>query len=290
MKFYKGKYGRTGKMTPRSARRVIKKYVHQKFTKRVQKIVDRSLKNTPTNCIRNVGAILRINDNTSTTRRWYVFTPGLDVFKRNMGGLTPTSVNYPFEGQSIKIKKWWIKGTICYDESLPSITTLTQTEVGYVDIYLMRTRVQSGTIPETLPNFYQSGHDTLPCNAARSELMFPINLNTYKIYAHKRFKMGAAWVRQDGVPASSVNEQNNDFSFAKTFSIDVTKYVGKNHIVRFPEQDENSTDNMLGTLGLVAVFHPACGDVGTPTPGLTGLVYKSAFSMDCVSWGEYETA
>ena len=288
MKFYKGKFGRTGKMTPRSARRVIKKYVHQKFTKRVQKIVDRSIKNTPTNVIRHPDAICRIVDTSSATRRWYTFVPGIDVFKRNMGG--STSVNYPFEGQSMKIKKWWIKGTICYDAALLATMVLTQSEVGYVDIYLIRNRIGTGPVTELLPNFYQSGVDTLPCNGARAELVWPINANSYKVYAHKRFKMGAAWVRQDGVPAVSLNEMNNDFSYAKTFSFDVTKYVGKNHVVRYLENQETAQDNLLSTLTVLAVFHPACGDIGTPTPGLTGLVYKSAFSVDCVSWGEYETA
>ena len=173
MKYYKGK--RTGKMTPRSARRVIKKYVNRKFTKRVQRIVDRSLKNTPTNLIRHIDPVLNIIDTDSTTRRWYTFVPGTDVFKRPSGSSGSTTVNYPFEGQSIKIKKWWIKGTICYDSALLSSFCLSQTEVGYVDIYLMRLRAGNGPVTSLLPAFYQSGHDALPCNGARAEMMFPIN-------------------------------------------------------------------------------------------------------------------
>ncbi len=79
---------RKGKMTPRSARRVIKKYVRKNpgnFTKRVQKIVDRNLKNTPTGVVRYSDSICTIVDTQPTVRRWYLFTPGTGVFKRNMG-------------------------------------------------------------------------------------------------------------------------------------------------------------------------------------------------------------
>jgi hypothetical protein len=273
---------------PRGTRaRAVRKMYRAKFRRRVQKIIDRSLKNTPTQVIRNTAAICTINDLSPTVKTWFTFTPGIDVFKRNMG--SSVNINYPFEGQSIKIKKWWIKGTIQYDAAGLVSTTLSQSEVGYVDLYLMRTRLEFGTPNTRLPDMYQSGVEALPCDGARRETLLPINKNSYRIYAHKRFKMGASWVRQDSVPVVSVNEQNNDFSYARNFSFDVTKYIGKNHIVRYKENEEPAQDNLLSTLTLVAVWHPACGDLGTPALGV-GLDHKTAYIMDCCSWGEYETA
>lgn len=282
---------RKGKMTPRSARRVIKKYVAKNrgsFTKRVQKIVDRNLKNTPTGVARKQDSICRIVDTAIGVHHWYVWTPGAEVFKRNTG--VGGSTSYVFEGQSCKIKKWWIKGTIMYQSDLLTAVTLGQSEVGFVDLYLVRTRFGTSAPGDQLSNWYQSGDMTYAPLGERREMVWPINNNTYHIYAHRRFKMGAAWVRQDGVPPASLNEQNNDFSLAKTFSFDVTSYVGKNHIVRYLDSEQQPSDNLLQTLSLVAIFHPACGDLGAPLPGLTGLVHRSAFNIDASSWGEVETA
>jgi hypothetical protein len=279
---------RKSRMTPRSARRVIKKYVRGNFNKRVQRIVDRNLKNTPTGVARKVDSICRIIETSAGVRRWFVWTPGVEVFKRNTG--VGGSTSYVFEGQSCKIKKWWIKGTIQYQADLLTAVTLTQTEVGFVDLYLVRTRFGTSPPSEQLSNWYQSGDVTFAPQGFRQEMVWPINNNTYHIYGHRRFKMGAAWVRQDGIPAASVNEQNNDFSLARTFSFDVTRYVGKNKIVRYLDAEQQPSDNLLNTLSLVAIFHPACGDINNVTPGLAGLVYRSAFNIDASSWGEIETA
>ena len=163
------------------------------------------------------------------------------------------------------------------------------TNPGFVHLYLLRLR--AGGVPDVqLPHFFQSGTQTFSVKGLRAEMIWPINKNTYTVYAHKVFKMGAAFVRQDGVPPAAVNEQNNDFSLAKTFSFDVTKYVGKNHIVRYLDLEEQPSDQLLNQLTLVSFFQPACGDMGTPTAGLTGLIYKTAFTIDASSWGEYETA
>ena len=194
------------------------------------------------------------------------------------------------EGASCKIKKWWIKGSIQYQPDNLVSLTLGQSEVGYVDLYLMKTRNETAAVDNKLEHFYQSGTQTFAVKGQRAEMLWPINQNTYMIYAHRRFKMGASWVRQDSIPAVSVNEQNNDFSFAKNFSIDVTKYVGKNRVIRYQDDQEASQDSLLKCLSLVAVFHPACGDLGSPAAGITGLIHKSAFSVDASSWGEVETA
>lgn len=292
--YYKGKYGRTAKMTPRSARRVIGKYVRKyrgNFTKRVQKVLARNLKNTPTTVVKGNKSICQQSTQPGSAKHWFVWSPGAYVWQRPSGSSTQNTQNYPFEGDSIKLKKWWIKGTIAYDNGQLVSTSLSQSEIGYVDIYLMRTVALSGVVERTLPHFFQSGHDTVTPEGKREEMLYPVNKNYYKVYAHRRYKMGGAWTRQDSTPAVDVNEQNNDFDMAKTFSFDVTKYVCKDRRLKYNRDDDYPNDPLVKYLSVVVIFHPACGDLGSALPQVgTDLNINTWMDVKCCSWGEYESA
>jgi len=280
--YYKGKYGRTGKMTPRSARRVIGKYVRKNrgsFARRVQKVVDRNLKNTPTVSYKYDAVICSVTG-TGNPHLWFVWSPGQATFERNPTGTSA----FPMEGDSLKIKKWFIKGQICpLNPSIFSTSNiLPQSLLGYVDVYLCRYLNSTAAITDDLTAWYMDGNVPVTPVGKQDELMLPLNRNQYKIYGHKRVKIGQA-----NVNGSSTYPWNNDFDLCKTFSFDVTKYVCKDRRVRFTANNQLSEDNMLRTLTLVAVYHPAVGDLGGAA---TQATYLSYYQIQASSFGEYETA
>ena len=272
------------KMTPRSARRVIargarnwkSKKMTGSFAKRVQRVVDRSLKNTPTPSVRVTGAIGTVVPPGSGGISWFSWQPGTQTFPRN-----PVSgTAFPMEGDSLKIKKWWIKGTI-----QPTLNNLimTQSLVGYVDVYLARFRASQLGIPASVGGWYLDGNVVRDPVGALNEMLLPLNHNEYKVYAHRRMKVG-----QSAVPGSSSYPSNNDFALAKSFSFDVTKYVMKNRRLRFSGTAANASDVDLSSLSLVILFHPAIGNLPLNSP--PGGAEVTYYECEAVSYGEYETA
>ena len=85
-----------------------------------------------------------------------------------------------------------------------------------------------------------------------------------------------------------LNEQNNDFSYAQNFSFDVTRYIGKHRKIRYNGHDENPSDSLLKKLTLVALWHPACGDMGVAEDN-TGIDWNTAYDINAISFGEYES-
>lgn len=288
--YYKGKYGRTGKMTPRSARRVIargaRKWKSRKtfgsFAKRVQRVVDRSLKNTPTVSYKTEYPICEApSGGPLPPKLWFGWTPGQATFEMNPTGTSA----YPTEGDSLKIKKWFIKGQVCplNPGTYVNPLILTQSLLGYVDIYLCRYLNVSAPVNSDLKDWYMDGNVPVTPTGNQDELLLPLNKNFYKVYAHRRMKVGQAAVGTVGTyPA------NNDFDLCRTFSFDVTKYVCKDRRIRFNGLNQQSEDAILRTLTLVALFHPAVGDLGQGSG--TGPSHYSYYSINATSFGEYETA
>ena len=274
------------KMTPRSARRVIARGVRKwksrkmgaSFAKRVQRVVDRSLKNTPTVSYKIDLAIC--TENAGSTKLWGTWAPGQATFERNPTGTSA----FPMEGDSLKIKKWFIKGQISPLNPTVFSTTyiLPQSLLGYVDVYLCRYRNSTQQVTSDLSGWYMDGITPVTPVGRQDELLLPLNNNQYYVYAHRRMKVG-----QSTVPSSSTYPSNNDFGLCKNFSFDVTKYVCKDRRVRFTANNQLSEDNILRSLSLVLVFHPAVGDLGT---GTTQNNYYSYYQCSAVSYGEYETA
>lgn len=288
MMAYNGKFGRTHMMTPKSARRVIAKYVpkaRDNFNKRVQKVVDRNLKNTPTISYKfdevvcsQVGVAPA---GPNGPKNWFAWTPGQATFVRN----PMTGSSYPMEGDSLKIKKWFIKGQICplNDSIFSTAHILPQSLLGYVDVYLAKYVNGSQGITQDLNYFYMDGQVPTTPVGKQDELLLPINFNQYKVYAHRRVKVG-----QSTVQGASTYPANNDFGLCKTFSFDVTQYVCKNRTIRFSGTDTTSQDPFLRSLSLIAVFHPAVGDLGQAS--FFDSTFLTYYQISAVSFGEYETA
>ena len=167
----------------------------------------------------------------------------------------------------------------------PDTYILGQSLLGYVDVYLCRYLQSTVPVTGTLASWYMDGQTPVTPKGFQDELMMPLNKNGYKVYAHRRVKVG-----QSTVPSSATYPANNDFDLCKTFSFDVTRYVCKDRRIRFNGPNQQSEDNMLITLSLVAVYHPAIGDLQQIPAGSAQVNYFTHYQISAVSYGEYETA
>ena len=215
MVWYRTKGFRYTPAKKRWAKRVIGRAVSRwrkrrpTFAARVKRIIARETPDTPTHNVGYNGPICQQKWNVASfgLKEWFVVTPGLSVFER-YGSASYTNYVSP----TFIIKSWWMKLSIEYNAELLNAYTLAQSEVGYVDLYLVKNREANGPVDTNLVNFYRNGRDMITPNGSRSEELYLVNQNQYQVYMHRRLKMGAAFVRQDGVPSAAVNEQNNDSS------------------------------------------------------------------------------
>lgn len=124
-------------------------------------------------------------------------------------------------GNEITLKKWVIRGNlvqnsdkIVADETIGSNTL-------YIDVYIGY-RKDYEPITPLLTNLYQSGNNAYSPLGQFTDLQHWINKDEYTVLWHRRYKMGN-------------NSNNNDFSFAKQFSVDLCKHGFKNHKVHYTD-------------------------------------------------------
>jgi hypothetical protein len=121
-------------------------------------------------------------------------------------------------------------------------------------------------------------------------MLNPLNKDYYKVYYHRRFKMGAASDRKtyDNDAAENQHAANNDFKLSQTFGFDVCKYILKNKHLKYNDYSETTS-----------IFPPDNGDVlnltlwatYTPQTGQsTGASSKTLYNIDCLTYAEYEDA
>lgn len=220
-------------------------------------------------------------------------------------------------GNKIKIKRWIIKGLIQPNDAYNNVPSTTGTPAGggqpavqpvngklinsatgYIDIYLGKLTLNTAPIPNTLQSFFQSGNtDVTPVGNAQEQL-YNINKDLYKIYYHKRFKMGysitTSQVNQNSqyLAVQGTQSQSNDFGLTRSFGFDVTKYILKNHSLKFDEISTIALDANMENLTLFAIWHPAVGSVSRTTPvlGDVTVTSKSFYELNCMSYFEYEDA
>lgn len=222
-------------------------------------------------------------------------------------------------GNKIKIKRWIIKGIIqpnnAYDNTPSTAGTpagggqpavqpvngkLINTGTGYIDIYFGKLTLNNSAIPDTLQSFFQSGNTDITPTGNTQEQLYNINRDLYKIYYHKRFKMGATALSTIGGTfgvGTNTNlgvtiGQSNDFGLTRSFGFDVTKYILKNHSLKFDEISTIALDSNMENLTLFAIFHPVVGNVSRTTPvlGNVSVYSKSFYELNCMSYFEYEDA
>lgn len=310
MPFYGKRRMRMVSVKPKSARKYTtprKKYSKTPkitFAKKVNAVIARNIENKYSSTILYQAPIMtnvRVTDATvpvpsyTDTNTFFNWSAGASA--NNMTTISQgVAVNQRI-GNKIKIKRWVIKGIIQPNDAFSNTATsgsgpatgkLINTLTGYVDIYFGKLTLNNQPPPAKLTSFYQSGATDVTPTGNTQEQLYNINRDLYKIYYHKRFKMGAT---NSSLTTATVG-QSNDFGLTRSFGFDITKYVLKNHMLKYDEIATVALDSNMENLTLWAIFHPAVGSVGITVPLSTNATYTSDsfYELNCMSYFEYEDA
>lgn len=275
--------------TPRRKNNYKKSQVS--FEKKVNQIIAKNIENKYTD---TKLTLLDICSKTTTTTTWATWVAGsaaTGTFLIPQG----TAVNQRV-GNGIKLKRWIIKGLIQPNPSFMNVgsstSLLTNTQVGYVDIYFGRLMNNLTAVPNTLDKMYQNGAVDITPTGAFNEQLFNLNKDLYKVHYHKRFKLGAG----NNIPSSNagffqtptaVASQSNDFDLTRSFGFDITKYVLKNKHLKYDELSTTPQQPEMSTLTFWAVFHSAIGTFSN-NGGATNQT--SFYQIQLMTYAEYEDA
>lgn len=265
---------------------VAKRGPRSTFTQRVNQIISRNVENKFTDTIKYNDAVSR---SVSGVYTFFAWTPGADATGSKLFNLDIGARQNSRIGNTIKLKRWIIKGLI--QPVISTVTTMPNSFVGYVDIYFGKLLRNTSPPLNTLVDLYQNGSDASAPTCSSTDMLNPLNKDKYKVYYHKRFKMGAA---SDSSTYTSTDNPtypaNNDFKLSQTFGFDVCKYILKNKSLKF--DDFSSTTTLLApdnpdirNLTLWATFTPQSGQAISAI----GTV-KTLYNLDCLTYAEYEDA
>lgn len=309
---------RTAKKSNTPRRKNNSKKSKVSFAKKVNQVIARNVENKYTQSLTYRADITTITNSSQQynppiyikTGSYFVWAPGNGV--NGMFNI-PQGTNIQSRiGNKIKLKRWIIKGMVqpnpTYDDAPanPNSTGI-QTGIspnslcGYVDIYFGRRMDNLQPVGNDLNKFYQNGATDITPTGLLQETLYPINKDLYKIYYHKRFKVGVgngfsgsgATLNYDAQP---LVPGANGFGLTKSFGFDVCKYICKNKVISFDESDTSPQYDNLENLCIWATFHPASGDFGvvsysgTPTSNQYVSVNKSFYQINAMSYAEYEDA
>jgi len=162
-------------------------------------------------------------------------------------------------------------------------------------VYFGKLLKNTSVVANTLDKFYQNGALNTSPSCLSTDMLNPISKDKYKVYYHRRFKMGAASDPDTYSGTASTAQQHpasNDFKLSQTFGFDVCKYILKNKHLKYednvqtsPYSPPNNAD--IQNLTLWATFTPQTGQAaGTGTTG----TYRSLYSIDALTYAEYEDA
>jgi len=253
------------------------------LVQRVQRIISQNVENKYTESVTRILPIMTLANGTPNFFQFATWAPGGNAAGSQLFHITQGTQQNQRVGNTIKIKRWVIKGLIqpnveIFNEN-PAV--LANTNVGYVDIFFGRLNNNLTAIDNQLIQLYQDGNTAQTPYGLASTIMYPINKDRYKIYWRKRFKMGALFPD----PAAP-NQTNNDFSLTRTFGFDVTKYILKNKHLKYQDAEVTPNDDMVENLTVFAVFYPAVGNISINQT--TGL--GSYYTVNYQTYAEYEDA
>jgi len=272
---------------------IIRRPQKTSFAKRVNQIIARNNENKFTATIAYNDAVARSTRAASTDSfTFFAWSPGKDATGSKLFNLSSSTSEGGRIGNTIKLKRWIIKGMI---QPVNSATTnLTNSNVGYVDIYFGKLLSNTTQVSNTLAKLYQNGASAATPSCISIDMLSPLNKDQYKVYYHRRFKMGAASDPDTYSGTAATAQQhpaNNDFKLSQTFGFDVCKYILKNKSLKFDDVvtttyfPPNNAD--IVNLTLWATFTPQTGSAeGT---GVSGT-FKTLYNLDCLTYAEYEDA
>lgn len=264
---------------------IIKRPKKTSFAKRVNQIISRNVENKFTNTLTYNDAVARTD--AASVYTFFNWSPGADATGSKLFNLASSTVQNTRLGNTIKIKRWIIKGII--QPVLSSTTTMVNSNVGYVDVYFGKLLKNTAPPANTLINLYQNGAVANTPSCLSTDMLNPLNKDNYKVYYHRRFKMGAASSNDTYSPTpatAAAASANNDFKLSQTFGFDVCKYILKNKSLKFPDTTGAgiAPDNAdVLNLTIWATFTPQTGQA-------TGASSKTLYNIDCLTYAEYEDA
>ncbi|UYD39118.1 MAG: capsid protein [Wigfec virus K19_525] len=190
-------------------------------------------------------------------------------------------------GNSIKIKRWVIKGMIS-----PNIfgTLAPYTALGYVDVYFGRLKLNTKDVTDQLPDLYQNGGSSITPTMKNTDILLPLNKDVYKVYYHRRFKTGTSGIQGANTSLPLASEPvNNDYKLTHTFGFDVCKYICKDRKITFSDMNNTPLDIDLASLTLWATFTPFTGQAfNNTTPA--GQSLPTYMNLSATTYAEYEDA
>ena len=258
------------------------------LVQRIQRVISANVENKYTSSKQYTAPVCVVNEDVPDPNYldFYTWAPGSGAANSQMFNISQGTAQNQRVGNTIKLKRWIIKGLI-----QPGVETIedptvaiTNSSIGYVEIFFGRLLNNSSAIVTTLDDLYQNGATAITPDGLAGTILWPINKDKYKIYWRKRFKMGQAF--STNFP-NAPNTTNNDFSLTRTFGFDVTKYILKNKHIKYEDANTSPNDDYVSNLTLFAVFYPAVGDLNVP---LEADQTPSFYSINCQSYAEYEDA
>ena len=302
------------KMTPRTATNTIKTYVNKMVTQKIAREIEnkytKSFVYIAPVCTLNTTATSQSPPAVATAFTWFSVAPGastqtggLGIFDLSCGSCMGERI-----GNKIKLKKWIIKGSIqprnnivqgggdlsdngAFNGAKPSLA-------GYVDVYFGRYMINNGAVNANLTNLYQSGLTDITPTGAQSDKLARINRDLYKIYYHRRFKVGYGSTFSIFNPNtylqynSSSMPAGEGFKPCQTFGFDVCNYICKNRVIPYDELTKTPMDADLNNCTLWATFIPIAGDLNPSVipPGGSSRVDTTFYEINMLSYAEYEDA
>lgn len=298
-----------GKYTPR--KNYSKKAPMATFAKRVQSIISRNIENkyTSTATYRaDVSTLTRTCTVVSPVAYTdalanYVWAPGNGV--TGMFAISQGTNIQQRIGNKIKLKRWVIKGLIQPNPTFDDVPPLvgfpgicTNSFCGYVDLYFGRRMDNQQPVGNDLNKFYQNGSLDITPQGKAEENLYRMNKDLYKVYWHRKFKMGTGVGFTGSGPSLNYDAQPtvpgaNGYTLTKSFGFDITKYVLKNKVICYDESEVVPQNADMDNLSLWAIYHPAAGDFAGVS-NFSGVgqtsVNKSFYQISALSYAEYEDA
>lgn len=295
-----GRYGRRTRMvavkssSARKYKPTRKKYSKAPkitFTQKVQKIIASNNENKFTDTIVYNDAVARIDSSSGTdVFTFFNWSAGADVTGSKLFNLSTGSQQSQRIGNTIKLKRWVIKGII--EPVISDTRQMTYSNVGYVEIFFGKLLKNTSAPSSSLTALFQNGNATTTPACKSSDMLNTLNKDKYKVYYRRRFKMGYASDYNTYQTSTGSNEHpaNNDFKLSQTFGFDVCKYILKNKHLKYNDfinsltlEPPNEAD--IANLTIWATWTPIQGQCAG-----NGSLSKSLYNINCLTYAEYEDA
>ena len=170
---------------------------------------------------------------------------------------------------------------------------------GKITVYLGK-RINGDRITGQIEQLFQNGNTNLDPVGEVKEQIYHVNDDKYKVYWKRSFNVGVSTPNYNlyrqpstgpdpGDQVAVLNENiysNNDLKLHSQFTIDVTKYIGKNATIKF--NDNNPTAQIpaqMQGLALWATFAPFSQNINPAAGGL-----NSFYKIWSNAYYEYEDA